>query len=240
MAPLFAAAAHEHYEQRYAPAWRKLFLREGESSQYPMPAASAIVDGLSALSGVQGSTVHSNPPTSVTEGLGYAMFVAGMQKDLPTLKSLTVGWQANGQAFGGQEACGGCCPSSDQQHVSAKESCASATLGGLCRLVPGAYMPGWRMPMGDSGSMGSATDADEDAITGLIYLAELLDDDEVRTYAVKVRVMICDDVAQLHVLPLPAPSCSQLLHLSYTPSLFTTATCLYPKLAHPHSRLPHL
>ena len=27
---------------------------------------------------------------------------------------------------------------------------------------------------------GSATDADEDAITGIIYLAELMDDDEVR------------------------------------------------------------
>ena len=188
MAPLFAAAAHEHYEQRYAPAWRKLFLREGESSQYPMPAASAIVDGLSALSGVQGSTVHSNPPTSVTEGLGYAMFVAGMQKDLPTLKSLTVGWQANGQAFGGQEACGGCCTDDAHRYTtSPREICAAPPMAGsLCKTVPGAYMPAWRMPMHDDpGSMGSATDGDEDAITGIIYLAELLDDDEVRFYSTK-------------------------------------------------------
>ena len=35
------------------------------------------------------------------------------------------------------------------------------------------------MPVRDMGSMGSATDGDEDAITGIIYLAELMDSDEV-------------------------------------------------------------
>jgi hypothetical protein len=43
--------------------------------------------------------------------------------------------------------------------------------------------------------MGSATDADEDAITGLIYLAELLDDDEVRRYAVKsIAAFVLEDL----------------------------------------------
>merc|ERR1719424_1044594 len=89
-----------------------------------------------------------------------------------------------GQAFGGQAACGGCCGSGG--HEEPRRACAAPpSFGSLCRRVPGAYMPGWQMPMFDTGAMGSATDGDEDAVTGIIYLAELMDDDEVRTYAVK-------------------------------------------------------
>ena len=80
------------------------------------------------------------------------------------------------------------------QHSPARQVCAGPA-NGLCRTVPGAYMPGWQMPMNDAGSMGSATDADEDAVTGLIYLAELLDDDEARRYAVKsIAAFVLEDL----------------------------------------------
>ena len=217
-AAFYARGAHEHYTRVYLPAWQKIFLKEGVDANYPMPPASEVVDLLPSLQGVRGLAVKTDPATTVTEGMGYAMLTAGMQRDVETLKALTVAWQANGQAFGGQPACGGCCPSSDQQHVPAKESCASATLGGLCRLVPGAYMPGWRMPMGDSGSMGSATDADEDAITGLIYLAELLDDDEVRAYAVKARCRHATCSLTRMRAHAHAPSRAALLHALTLPT----------------------
>ena len=51
------------------------------------------------------------------------------------------------------------------------------------------------MPFVDEGSMGSATDGDEDAVTGLIYLAELLDLDEAREYAVKsIAAFVLEDI----------------------------------------------
>ena len=59
------------------------------------------------LRNVPGISVHTQPATTVTEGQGYAMFFAGMQRNVDTLKALTVAWQANGQGFGGQQACGG-------------------------------------------------------------------------------------------------------------------------------------
>ena len=66
---------------------------------------------------------------------------------------------------------------------------------GLCRTVRGAYMAGWRMPMSNSGAMGSATDADEDAVTGLIYLAELLDDASARAYALRsIAAFVLEDL----------------------------------------------
>ena len=39
----------------------------------------------------------------------------------------------------------------------------------------------------DEGSMGSATDGDEDAVTGLIYLAELLCNDDMAPSCEEVR-----------------------------------------------------
>jgi hypothetical protein len=189
-----APGARTHLKNTYLPSWKALFLHETDAA-YPMPKAGEVLDLLPALQGIPGAAIKTDPGTTVTEGMGYAMLAAGMQRDVETLKAFTVGWQANGQAFGGQPACGGCCPGPDQQHVPAKEVCASSTLGGLCRRVPGAYLPGWRMPMGDSGSMGSATDADEDGITGLIYLAELTDDDDVRAYAVKsIAAFVIEDL----------------------------------------------
>ena len=190
----FARAAREHLRSTYTPAWQKLFLREEVDADYPMPKASEVRDLLSVLQNVPGTSVHTQPATTVTEGQGYAMFFAGMQRDLATLKALTVAWQANGQAFGGQPACGGCCADSGSAHHPPREICAGAA-NGLCRRVEGAYMPGWKMPMSDAGAMGSATDADEDAVTGLIYLAELLDDEEARAYAVKsIAAFVLEDL----------------------------------------------
>ena len=146
------------------------------------------------LRNVPGVSVHTQPATTVTEGQGYAMFFAGMQRNVDTLKALTVAWQANGQGFGGQQACGGCCADGGSQHDPPRQVCAGMPIG-LCRRVPGAYMPGWQMPMNDAGSLGSATDADEDAVTGIIYLAELMDDDEVRAYAVKsIAAFVLEDL----------------------------------------------
>ena len=50
-----------------------------------MPPSEQITDLLDVLKNTRGSTISSNPPKSVTEGLGYALFVAGMQRDLPSL-----------------------------------------------------------------------------------------------------------------------------------------------------------
>jgi hypothetical protein len=56
-------------------------------------------------------------------------------------------------------------------------------------------MPAWSLPFQSEGSLGSATDGDEDAITALIYLAELLDDDEVRRYAVaSITAFVLEDL----------------------------------------------
>lgn len=67
----------------------------------------------------------------------------------------------------------------------------------LCNTIKGAYMPGWDMPYSTFGlgSMGSAPDGDEDAVTGLIYLAELLDSDEARQYAVRsIAAFVLEDL----------------------------------------------
>ena len=43
--------------------------------------------------------------------------------------------------------------------------------------------------------MGSATDADEDAITGLIYLAELSGDQQIRAFALKsIAAFVFEDI----------------------------------------------
>ena len=130
--------------------------------------------------------------------MGYALLTAGFTKDVETLKGLAVAWQAMGQAFEDQPACGGCCPDADNTHAAPQAICAAEPppIGAsLCRTVDGAFMPGWLFPMADSGSMGSATDADEDAVTGWIYLAELLDDDELRRYAVRsIAAFVLEDL----------------------------------------------
>ena len=100
-----ASNASEHLEKLYWPSWAALFIEEGSSS-YPMPKNSETPDLLKALAGVKGMAVHTAPGTTVTEGQGYAMMVAGMRKDTATLKQLTVAWQANGQGIAGVPACG--------------------------------------------------------------------------------------------------------------------------------------
>ena len=62
-----------------------------------MPEATSVRELLHALRGVRGLAVHTNPGTTVSEGQGYALFLAGMRKDTSTLKRLAVGWQAMGQ-----------------------------------------------------------------------------------------------------------------------------------------------
>ena len=106
------------------------------------------------------------------------MLSAGMRNDTALLKALTVGWQAQVQGVAGEHACGACCGVGD--HQSAAQLCgrSASSLSGLCRRVPGTDMPAWSLPFDSEGSLGSATDGDEDAVTALIYLAELLDDDE--------------------------------------------------------------
>ena len=189
----YSSQAHEHLTGTYLPDWSALLLREGDPA-YPFPPASGVRELLRPLKGVKGLAVHTNPGTTVSEGQGYAMLVAGFRKDLQQLKSLVVGWQAMGQGFAGQRACGGCCSSGG--HAEPRQVCAAPpSMGSLCRRVHGAYMAPWQMPMVDAGSMGSATDGDEDAVTGVIYLAELLDDDEVRTYAVKsIAAFVLEDL----------------------------------------------
>ena len=123
------------YQQHVNGLWENLFLDEGVDANYPLPHSTQVIDLLDAFEGIGGTAVHSNPDVTVTEGQGYAMFAAGMRGDVPTLKKLTVGWQALGQAFGGQPPCGGCTgidgPSSPQ------EICAEATAtssGTICKL----------------------------------------------------------------------------------------------------------
>ena len=164
-----------------------------------MPAAEDVPDLLQALAGIKGLAVKTDPGTTVTEGQGYAMFVAGMRKDLRTLSGLAVGWQANGQGLAGVPACGGCGLNYDSHEDAAKVCTGEVPKpdGVLCKTVPGAYMPGWDMPLAQFGvgSMGSATDGDEDAVTGLIYLAELLDSDEARRYAVRsIAAFVLEDL----------------------------------------------
>ena len=189
-----ARSAKEHLSGTYMVDWEALYLREKQDPQYPFPPAHQVHDLLSALKGTPGLAVHTNPGTTVSEGQGYAMLVAGFRRDVLTLKSLVAGWQAMGQGFPGQRACGGCCSAGG--HEEPRRACAAApTAGSLCRRVPGAYMPGWQMPMWDTGAMGSATDGDEDAVTGIIYLAELMDNDEMRAYAVKsIAAFVLEDL----------------------------------------------
>ena len=90
--------ALHHLESRYLPEWEALYLTEGDGGGddgqgYPMPSAHGTRDLLKLLRGVKGRAIHTNPGTTVSEGMGYAMLVAGMRKDIPTLKSFTVGWQ---------------------------------------------------------------------------------------------------------------------------------------------------
>ncbi|KAL1500116.1 hypothetical protein AB1Y20_012789 [Prymnesium parvum] len=183
--PLFATNAASHHDA----FWEKLsarFLREGEA-RYPIPRADEIADLLPSLRGVGGLALHSFPETTVTEGQGYAMLAAGMRRDAETLRRLTVGWQGMGQGLpraAVARPCGGCgAAGGGWQEVA--DVCGAPRSPCLCRTVSGAYMPGWLMPVRDMGSLGSATDGDEDAVTGIVYLAELLDSDEVREYAVK-------------------------------------------------------
>ena len=67
----FSANASVHLQNTYWPAWKALFLEEGTDSSYPMPSSSEVPDLLSALSGVKGIAVNTDPGTTVTEGQGY-------------------------------------------------------------------------------------------------------------------------------------------------------------------------
>ena len=123
-----------------------------------MPRASEVPDLLDVLKGVKGTAVKTDPGTTVTEGQGYAMFVAGMRNDSATLKKLAVAWQANGQGIAGVPACGGCGVNYDD-HFPPEDICTGKVpTPCLCRTVEGAYMPGWDMPLETFGlgSMGSA------------------------------------------------------------------------------------
>jgi hypothetical protein len=146
--PFFSRSVGSSYlEDHYWPRFANLFLHEGSSSTYPMPAANEVPDLLTALKGTKGIAVNTNPGTTVTEGQGYAMFVAGMRNDTETLKRLTVAWQANGQGVAGVPACGGCGLNYDS-HVDAASVCSGEVVlpeGVLCKTVPGAYMPGWEV-----------------------------------------------------------------------------------------------
>mmetsp|Transcript_1633 Transcript_1633/g.3442 ORF Transcript_1633/g.3442 Transcript_1633/m.3442 type:complete len:735 (+) Transcript_1633:79-2283(+) len=198
------------YQQHVNGLWENLFLDEGVDANYPLPHSTQVVDLLDAFEGIGGTAVHSNPDVTVTEGQGYAMFAAGMRGDVPTLKKLTVGWQALGQAFGGQSPCGGC-TATEGSLLSPQEICAEATAtcsGTICKLVDGAYMPAWKAPIDTSGSMGSATDGDQDAVTGLIYLAELTGNVEIRSFAIKsITAFVLEDlgfgVPALNSRPVP-------------------------------------
>ena len=204
----FAHNASQHLET-YWLLYSALFLTEGVDGAYPMPASSDVPDLLKALRGVPGVAVHTTPGTTVTEGQGYAMLVAGMRKDTETLKKLAVAWQANGQGLAGAPACGGC-GTNDGAPGNPRDICTKKQATPcLCCQVAGAYMPAWEMPLKSMGSMGSAVDGDEDAVTGLIYLAELMDSDEVRAYAVRsIAAFVLADLgaanASANSRPVPA------------------------------------
>jgi len=180
----FAKGADKVLEETYWPKFKSLFIPEGNYS-YPMPRRDQVPDLLKALEDVPGIAVHTTPGTTVSEGQGYAMFAAGMRKDVQTLKALAVAWQAAGQGFPDQPACGGC-----------GAVCGGSPYGScLCKTVSGAYMPGWQMPMDKRWKMGSAIDGDQDAVTGLIYLAELTDNPEIRRYAVRsIVAFVLEDI----------------------------------------------
>lgn len=192
--PLFARNSTQQFDKIYWPQMKALFLEEG-AGKYPVPSSDKVTDLLPGLRGVKGLMVHTSPDVTVTEGQGYAMFAAGMARDLESLKGLTVGWQAIGQGFEDTPACGGCGVNKDQ-YFPAKDICTGKyKTPCLCRTVPGAYMPGWDSPFTAPGSMGSATDGDEDAVTGLIYLAEMTGSDEFREYAVKsIAAFVLEDL----------------------------------------------
>ena len=76
----FAANATSHLERTYWPLWSALFLEEGTDAAYPMPRAADVPDLLGALKGVKGLAVKTDPGTTVSEGQGYAMLVAGMRR----------------------------------------------------------------------------------------------------------------------------------------------------------------
>jgi len=108
------------------------------------------------------------------------MFAAGMTKAVTSLKGLTVAWQAMIQGLPDQAPVGGCCGNS-----------------GICKKVSGTDMPAWRFPLSNCAGLctGSAPDGDEDALMGIIYLAELTNDETIREYAVKsIVAFIMDDL----------------------------------------------
>ena len=145
----FAKAAQEHLDEHYWPAFGGLLLCEGKDVDYPMPSASGVPNMPAFLHGVTGMAVHTEPDTTVSEGQGYAMLVAGMRRDVETLKRLAVGWIAAGQGIVGGPPCGSCGSSGDSRHPSPAAICASGgrgTGGCLCKTVDGAYLPGWRLP----------------------------------------------------------------------------------------------
>ena len=89
-----SAAAAEHLQATYLPLWEELYIREGDPV-YPMPATSGVTHLLHALRGTKGLAVHTNPGTTVSEGQGYAMLLAGFLKDV---RSLVV-WLQKEQLF---------------------------------------------------------------------------------------------------------------------------------------------
>lgn len=167
------------FDQKYYPQWMSLFLNESGSSDYPMPPTSSVQDLLPAFKGISGIAIHSSPGVTVSEGQGYAMFAAGMTKNIDDLKGLVVAWQAMGQGYPDKDPVGGC----------------GSDAGCICKKVKGTYMPAWRFPLSQcaGGCTGSAPDGDEDALMGIIYLAELANDDELRAYAVRSIVAFAMD-----------------------------------------------
>eukprot|EP00727_Mastigamoeba_balamuthi_P008442 m51a1_g422 hypothetical protein (993) ;mRNA; r:19240-23273 len=164
------------FSKQFYPAWKQLYLTEG-ASDYPFPPTSGVNSKLipKGLQGVKGIAVSTDPGKTVSEGQGYAMFAAAMAGDIESLKGLTVGWQAMTQGVAGGNMLGGC------SSVGNRGQC-------LCNAVEGADMPAWRFPLSNcagTGCTGSAPDGDEDAVTGIIYLAELTNDDSIRQLAVR-------------------------------------------------------
>jgi hypothetical protein len=171
------------FQSTYYPKWQSLYLKESGSG-YPMPPSSKVQDLLKTFQGVGGIAVNTDPGITVSEGQGYALFAAGMAKDVDNLKGLTVAWQAMGQGLPDRSPVGGCTENGGND-------------GCLCKKVPGAYMPAWRFPLSQCamGCTGSAPDGDEDAVTGIIYLAELTGDEEIRKYPVEsIVAFVVDDL----------------------------------------------
>jgi len=213
----FSMNATRVFEETYWPRFTALFLVEG-TPNYPMPPGNKVPDLLEALRGSKGLAVHTEPGVTVTEGQGYAMFAAGMRKDVQALMGLTAAWQAAGQGFADGPACGGC-----------GARCSGSLSGScLCKTVPGAYMPGWSMPMDKDWKMGSATDGDQDAITGLIYLAELTNSDEFRKYAVRsITAFVLEDMGYANVTENSrrVPIIGEIPEKHQTMYLWRTGTC---------------